>query len=89
MTERLLPGRWDDSRLPNKTELKATSIIELPIDSATAKIRGWEPKDEPEDYTLDYWAGVIPIKQEFLAPENDPKLAEGIPFPEYLKDYKR
>ncbi len=89
LTERLMPGRWDDARLPSKKELKATMIIEMPIESATAKIRAGGPKDDAEDYAGDWWAGVIPIQQKFLAPQKDPKLEKEIPVPSYLKTYKR
>lgn len=89
LTERLMPGRWDDARLPSKKELKATTIIELPIESATAKIRAGGPKDDAEDYEREWWAGVIPLEQKFLAPQSDPKLRSGIPIPSYVKNFKR
>ncbi len=89
LTERVMPGRWDDSRLPSKKELKATSIIEMPIESGTAKIRTGEPKDDAEDYGSDWWAGVIPIQQSYLPPVSDSKLKAGIQVPKYVKQYKR
>jgi len=89
LTERVLPGRWEDARLPNRKELKATSIIAMPIETASAKIRVGPPKDEPEDYALDVWAGVVPITQTFHPPENDPKLKANSPIPKYLQDYRR
>lgn len=89
LTEHIMPGRWDDSRLPTRQELKATTIIEMPIESATAKMRSGGPKDDAEDYTSDWWAGVIPIQQKFLAAEPDPKLEKKIAVPRYLKNYKR
>jgi nitroimidazol reductase NimA-like FMN-containing flavoprotein (pyridoxamine 5'-phosphate oxidase superfamily) len=89
LTERVLPGRWNDSRLPSKKELKATAIIEMHIDSGTAKIRAGGPKDDAEDYDSDWWAGVIPIQQNYLRPEPDPKLKTEIVVPEYVRNYKR
>lgn len=89
LTDRIMPGRWDDARLPSKKELKATTIIEMPIESATAKIRAGGPKDDAEDYEGDWWAGVIPIEQRFLAAVVDEKLKAGIAVPEYVKGYKR
>lgn len=89
LTERLMPGRWDNARLPNKKELKATTIIEMPIESAAAKMRVGGPKDDAKDYNGDWWAGVIPMEQKFLTPQNDPKLVREIPVPPYLQDYKR
>ena len=89
LTERIMPGRWNDSRLPTANELKATTIIEMPIDSATAKIRTGGPKDDAEDYASDWWAGVIPIQQNYLPPDPDVKLEKEIAVPPYLKNYKR
>jgi nitroimidazol reductase NimA-like FMN-containing flavoprotein (pyridoxamine 5'-phosphate oxidase superfamily) len=86
-TNVLMPGRWQDARQPNEQELKATSIVSIPIDLASAKIRVGPPKDDPEDYQLPVWAGVLPIKQQFLPPQNDPKLEEDIPVPDYIMDY--
>jgi uncharacterized protein len=89
LTERIMPGRWNDARLPSKKELKGTTIVEMPIESATAKMRMGGPKDDAEDYGSEWWAGVIPIEQKFLAPRQDEKLHREIPVPPYLKDYKR
>lgn len=89
LTERVYPGRWDDSRLPNTKELRATSIVEIAIESATAKIRTGGPKDDAEDYAGAWWAGVIPTEQKFHAPVNDEKLREGIGVPRYLRKYER
>ncbi len=89
LSEHIMPGRWDDARLPSKKELKATTIIEMPIEVATAKLRVGGPKDDAEDYEKDWWAGVIPIQQKFLAPQPDVKLHREIPVPSYLKNYKR
>jgi len=61
LTEQLAPGRWDEARQPTATELKATSILALPIDETSAKIRVGPPKDEPEDEDLPVWAGVVPV----------------------------
>ena len=49
-TERVMPGRWDDARQPNAQELKATTVISIPIESASAKIRVGPPGDDEEDY---------------------------------------
>jgi hypothetical protein len=57
----LAPGRWGPARLPNPAELKATAVIRVAIEEASAKIRAGGPKDDPEDLALDVWSGVIPI----------------------------
>jgi hypothetical protein len=61
LTERLAPGRWDEARRPSEQELKATSILRLPIDEASAKVRSGPPKDAPGDEDLPVWAGVVPV----------------------------
>jgi nitroimidazol reductase NimA-like FMN-containing flavoprotein (pyridoxamine 5'-phosphate oxidase superfamily) len=86
-TERLLPGRWDDARSPNAKELKATSIVAISIESASAKVRSGEPGDDEEDYALPHWAGVLPVRQEVGSPEPDGRLADDTPLPDYIADY--
>ncbi|MEM7033723.1 MAG: pyridoxamine 5'-phosphate oxidase family protein [Chloroflexota bacterium] len=86
-TEKLIPGRWADCRPPNAKELKATSIVAIPIESASAKIRVGPPIDDEEDYELPYWAGVVPIQQKLTTPINDTRLNGGIEIPDYVGDY--
>lgn len=83
-TEKLIPGRWNDSRLPTPNEMKATSVIAIDIDEASSKIRTGHPGDDEEDYALPYWAGVLPMRQVFGAPIDDARLTPGIPVPEYV-----
>jgi nitroimidazol reductase NimA-like FMN-containing flavoprotein (pyridoxamine 5'-phosphate oxidase superfamily) len=84
-TEKILPGRWDDARLPSDKEFRATMMLAIPIDEASAKVRNGPPSDEEEDYGLEVWAGVIPYSLIPGDPIPDPRLAEGIPFPDYLR----
>lgn len=86
-TERLMPGRWDDARLPNRREMKATSIVAVAIESASAKVRTGPPKDEPEDLELPIWAGVLPLHQHLGDPVVDDAGRPGIEFPAYLDDF--
>lgn len=89
ISEQILPGRWEASRHPNEKELKATMVLQFTIEEASAKIRQGPPKDEPEDYTLPIWAGVIPIQQQILAPVADPDLMKGVqPGPEIAGLYQ-
>ena len=83
-TECLLPGRWQDARQPTPVELKATAIVAVPIELASAKIRSGPPKDEESDMDLPVWAGVVPVRSHYLAPEADPQLRPDLPFPDYL-----
>ncbi|MCI0451415.1 MAG: pyridoxamine 5'-phosphate oxidase family protein [Candidatus Latescibacteria bacterium] len=89
LVEHLIPGRWDDCRQPNAKELKATWILEMPIDEASAKIRTGGPIDDDEDYALDIWAGLLPLAKGFGKPVRDPKLTRAIDAPAYLTRYAR
>jgi uncharacterized protein len=60
-TDHIAPGRWEEARKPTDQELKATWILSVPLDEASAKIRTGPPEDEPEDVDLPVWAGVVPI----------------------------
>lgn len=88
-TERLLPGRWDDVRPPNPQEFKATAVVRVAIESASAKLRSGPPGDDPEDLELPCWAGVLPVQTGFGAPLPDPALPPDTPLPGYLRDYMR
>jgi len=88
-TEKLIPGRWDDARVPNAVELKATAVIAVAIESASAKIRTGPPKDDEEDYALDVWAGVLPLHQTVGELLPDERLDPAIGAPPYLHNYRR
>jgi nitroimidazol reductase NimA-like FMN-containing flavoprotein (pyridoxamine 5'-phosphate oxidase superfamily) len=89
-TEHIVPGRWQDVRPPNKSELRATAVLSLAIQEASAKVRTGDPVDELGDYALNVWAGVIPLKLCADAPRNDARLRNGINPPRYaLNDTKR
>ena len=79
VSDQIIPDRWEESRLPNKKELKATKVLKLDISEASAKIRTGPPSDEKADYELDIWAGVIPIEKRYGQPIADPDLKAGIP----------
>ena len=87
-TEKLIPGRWDDARQPTKQELKATTIVAVDIESASAKVRTGAPKDDEEDYGLDVWAGVVPMTVTFQAAEADAELKAGVELPDYLQNFE-
>jgi hypothetical protein len=89
LSEHILPGRWDDSRQPNEQELKATSVLRLPIEEFSAKVRTGPPIDDEEDYAFPTWAGVIPLEQRVGGPINDPRLDPARPVPEYARNYSR
>jgi uncharacterized protein len=70
-TERLMPGRWDEVRRPNRKELKATSVLAMRLDEASAKVRAGGPVDDEEDLALPVWAGVVPLQVAAGAPQAD------------------
>ncbi len=88
-TEHIVPDRWNEIRLPNSLELKATTVLRLPIEEASAKIRTGNPVDDAEDYDLEVWAGVIPLKIAASKPENDSQLKYEIAPPDYALNYRR
>lgn len=83
-TERLVSGRWADVRWPTRKELKATTVLKLPIEEGSAKVRTGPPIDDDEDYALDVWAGVVPLETRALAPLPDERLTRGIDVPEHV-----
>jgi hypothetical protein len=86
ISENILKGRWDEVRGPNAKELKATSVLKLSIEEASAKIRTGPPGDEPEDYALSIWAGVVPLTQNPRPPAPDPLLRKGISLPKSVEE---
>jgi nitroimidazol reductase NimA-like FMN-containing flavoprotein (pyridoxamine 5'-phosphate oxidase superfamily) len=88
ISEQIIPGRWAEVRPPTELELKATSVLKLPINEASAKIRTGPPVDDEEDYALDVWAGVLPLSIAVLPPIPDDRLVEDIPVPQYVTGYK-
>jgi len=88
-TERILPGRWNEARQPSEKELKATSILRLPLTEVSAKMRVGPPEDDAPDYALPVWAGVIPLSLAAGAPIRDEKCDPSIPTPAYVAQYKR
>ena len=84
ITEHLVPGQWSYARQPSTKELAATSALALPLTEASVKIRSGGPADEPEDYALDVWAGVVPVTSGFGEPEPDDALRPGIDTPPHI-----
>jgi len=89
LSEHILPGRWAESRQPNPQELKATSVLRLPIEEFSAKVRTGPPIDDEEDLSFPTWAGLIPLQTTAGAPIDDPALKPGTAVPEYVRRYSR
>ena len=89
IVERIVPGRWRDVRQPTAKELRATGLVALGIDEASAKVRTGGPIDDEEDYALPAWAGVIPLSLHAGEPQPDVRLAAGTEIPGYVTGWPR
>jgi nitroimidazol reductase NimA-like FMN-containing flavoprotein (pyridoxamine 5'-phosphate oxidase superfamily) len=89
LSEHIIPGRWQDSRLPNERELKATTILRLPIEEFSAKVRQGPVIDDAEDMSYPTWAGVLPLPIVPGTPIPDESLEKGTPVPGYVRNYAR
>ena len=86
MMEQFFPGRWDECRETYAKELKATTVIRMEIEEASAKIRSGPPIDDEEDYgTVPVWAGVVPVVTAYGPPQPDTRMDPAIPVPDYLR----
>jgi nitroimidazol reductase NimA-like FMN-containing flavoprotein (pyridoxamine 5'-phosphate oxidase superfamily) len=87
VTDHVTPGRWEDSRPPTEKEVRATQVLAVSLDEASAKVSTGPPEDDDEDRRLSFWAGVVPVSLVFGDPDPD----EGVdwPAPEYLAKYDR
>src|SRR5271169_727291 len=88
-TNHIVRGRWNDVRPPTETELKATSVLALPLEEVSAKVRSGPPKDDEADYALPIWAGVLPLPVVPGAPIPDPRLNGGLQPPQSVLKYSR
>jgi nitroimidazol reductase NimA-like FMN-containing flavoprotein (pyridoxamine 5'-phosphate oxidase superfamily) len=87
LSEHIIPQRWDDSRQPNEKEQKATSVLRIPIEEFSAKVRVGPPIDDEPDYDFPTWAGVIPLETTVGTPIRDDRSERELP--EYLRNYSR
>jgi uncharacterized protein len=84
LVEKLVPGRWADVRQPTERELRATAVVRIPLEEASAKIRTGPPVDDEPDHDLPIWAGVVGLRLLATAPEPDPRLAPNVNCPAYV-----
>lgn len=87
-TEKILPGRWNDARQPNERELKATSILKLPLTEVSAKVRTGGVEDDADDYALEVWAGVVPLRLIADPPIRDERCDPSLPIPTYATNFR-
>jgi len=88
ISEHIIPGRWAEARQPNEKELKATTVIRLPMEEFSGEVRTGPPLDDEEDYSFPVWAGVIALTTEAGKPIPDERLITAT-LPEYVHKYSR
>jgi nitroimidazol reductase NimA-like FMN-containing flavoprotein (pyridoxamine 5'-phosphate oxidase superfamily) len=89
LSEHIMAGRWADARQPNQRELKQTSVLRLPIEEFSAKVRTGPPIDDEEDYSFPTWAGVVPLEIRTGEPISDPNVQPQREVPAYARNYSR
>jgi nitroimidazol reductase NimA-like FMN-containing flavoprotein (pyridoxamine 5'-phosphate oxidase superfamily) len=89
IVEHVAPGRVASVRPPSENELRATRVVALPLDEASAKLRTGPPKDDEADYALAVWAGELPLRLEPLAPVADPRPGPAVPVPPHVTGWRR
>ena len=89
IVEHVAPGRAASVRPPSENELRATRVVTLPLDEASAKVRTGPPKDDEADYALAVWAGELPLRLEPFEPVADPRLGPGIEPPPHVTGWRR
>lgn len=87
ITNAVLPGRWEEARHPSRNENKATLLVAVPIDEFSSKVSERDVGDEPEDYALPIWAGVIPLTLTPGTPIPDDRLLDGVDVPPSVKHF--
>jgi nitroimidazol reductase NimA-like FMN-containing flavoprotein (pyridoxamine 5'-phosphate oxidase superfamily) len=84
LSEHMIPGRWDYVREPNERELQQTTVLSVPLNEASAKIRTGQPIDDDEDYDLPIWAGILPLRLCAQTPVADPLMRMDIDIPTHV-----
>ena len=87
LTEHMIPGRWDEVRQPNERELQQTTVLSVPLEEASAKIRTGPPVDDDEDYDLPIWAGMLPLRTSTETPVADPLMKMDVAIPGHVLAY--
>jgi nitroimidazol reductase NimA-like FMN-containing flavoprotein (pyridoxamine 5'-phosphate oxidase superfamily) len=86
--EWLYPGRWAELRAPTAQELKATTVLRMPLAEAVAKVRQGPPLDDEGDLDAPVWAGVVPVATAAGTPIGDGANASATRLPAYLGNFR-
>jgi uncharacterized protein len=78
ISEHTMPGRWDELRAPHDREVRMTGVIAVDVETGSAKISAKMPDDDPEDYDIPVWAGILPLTTRTGALQEDSRLVEGV-----------
>ncbi len=89
LVDHVCAGRSDQVRMPTEDELRQTTILAVPLDEASAKLRAGPPKDDEADYDLPVWAGVLPMSTVPQTPLDDPRVGDGLEPPTNVTGYRR
>jgi hypothetical protein len=89
LSEHIIPGRWAEVRQPNERELKATTVLRVPIKEFSAKVREGPAIDDEEDYSFPVWAGVLPLEMKTGEAITDSRVDKKTGVPAYVLKYSR
>ena len=89
LVEHIARGRSRDVRPADELETRATTVLRLPIEEASAKMRSGPPVDDERDYARPCWAGVVPLAVSAAEPIADPVLPPDVALPPSLQRYRR
>ena len=78
IVDHVVAGRSADLRPHTDVEVRTTTVLAVPIIEGSAKVRTGGPVDDEEDYELDVWAGVLPLRLVPGEPVADERLRPGI-----------
>jgi nitroimidazol reductase NimA-like FMN-containing flavoprotein (pyridoxamine 5'-phosphate oxidase superfamily) len=78
ISEHTMPGRWNELRAPHDREVRMTGVIAMDVETGSAKISAKMPDDDPEDYDIPVWAGILPLTTRTGALQEDSRLVEGV-----------
>lgn len=88
MVDRFFPARTASLRQSTALEIKATSVVAMEIERASAKIRAKGIADDDEDYGMPIYAERLPVRLVMGEPEPCPRLMDGVTRPDTLAGYR-